>query len=218
MTETKTGAALVHDLRLPLQVIYGCAEMLEELEEGGPYPAMLLESEGEARRLLDGYLHTWQEGGAPFCPEAGELVSLTRGIASRWHAYAQRRKVCLRFKCNVARLSFAFDGEWISRALQNMLANALRYAPAGSTVRLTLEALGDYVELGVCDEGPGLLNGAAPDGFGLGLEVVRECARLHGGTMRLQPGQDGGCVCLLRLPAVCGAGGPQEVEARGAKD
>ncbi|HEX2332299.1 MAG TPA: ATP-binding protein [Burkholderiales bacterium] len=88
---------------------------------------------------------------------------------------------------------------------RNLLDNAARYSPAGSTVRVEIAHSDHATRLSVSDEGPGIppelrervfesyyrIPGAAGEGSGLGLAIVREIAAQHGATVQI--GQcDGG--------------------------
>jgi len=88
---------------------------------------------------------------------------------------------------------------------RNLLDNAARYSPPGSTVRVDIANRNGATRLTVCDEGPGIppelrervfesyyrIPGAAGEGSGLGLAIVREIAGQHGATVELAAG-DGG--------------------------
>ncbi|SAK97910.1 integral membrane sensor signal transduction histidine kinase [Caballeronia temeraria] len=86
----------------------------------------------------------------------------------------------------------AFDTVQVARALDNLIVNALRHAPAGGYVTVRASAQGDVLRLEVTDDGPGVNANereqifepfvtGRPDGSGLGLAVVREIASAHGG-------------------------------------
>ncbi|MFZ5551089.1 MAG: sensor histidine kinase [Pseudomonadota bacterium] len=125
-----------------------------------------------------------------------------------------------RGRVNVARSAHArtaaMDIGLMRLALRNLLANALAYSPAQSTVTLTVsdsdEPLGLVFE--VKDRGPGLANalrarlferGARGDhglpGHGLGLHVVQQIMLRHGGQVGWSPNPGGGSVFRLWLPA-----------------
>ena len=110
------------------------------------------------------------------------------------------------------------------RLLRNLLENAVRHSPEGGAVQLRQAQSGGFVELRVCDEGPGVseadrervfeafYRGAreradSDAGTGLGLTIAREIAEAHGGELRLVVGAAVGACFLLRLPASGGARG-----------
>ena len=110
------------------------------------------------------------------------------------------------------------DPAMIGRVLDNLLANAIRHAPAGGAVHLGAERVGDDLALVVADSGAGVAPEIAgrlfepfvtdrADGTGLGLAIARELADAHGGrlVLRAPGGAGGGAVFAVELP---GAGSP----------
>jgi signal transduction histidine kinase len=101
----------------------------------------------------------------------------------------------------------------LEQVLDNLLANALRAAPAGSQVHLRIARVGGWVELHVTDQGSGMptdqrqrafdrfWRGPASDreGTGLGLAIVRQLLETSGGTADLCPDPDGGLDAVARL-------------------
>ena len=100
-------------------------------------------------------------------------------------------------------------------AVANLLGNAVKYAPGGSLIELGARTEGNAALLWVRDEGPGIpaperrriferfyrLNGEAqPAGTGLGLALVEEIARAHGGQVWVEPAAEKGSTFFLRLP------------------
>jgi two-component system sensor histidine kinase TctE len=106
--------------------------------------------------------------------------------------------------------------------VRNLVDNALQYTPSGGTVtaRLSPDPLGQFVELQVEDNGPGIAAaerelvfrpfyralGTEVDGSGLGLAIVSEIAAHHGADIRIddasptQPGSGPGAVFTVRFP------------------
>jgi signal transduction histidine kinase len=102
----------------------------------------------------------------------------------------------------------------LRQAVDNLLDNAVRYAP-GSPVRVAAWQDDGAVVVSVADGGPGwppglqdrlfepFVRGAREpsDGAGLGLAVVRAVAEAHGGSVRTATAPGGGAVVELVLPA-----------------
>ncbi len=112
------------------------------------------------------------------------------------------------------------SGSALRRAVDNLVANALKFSPAGGLVRLTLERDGaapGRVRVLVSDEGPGVppeertkifepfyRTRKAGGGTGLGLPIAREVARQHGGDILLLPSERGARFAL-ELPTLAPA-------------
>jgi signal transduction histidine kinase len=97
----------------------------------------------------------------------------------------------------------------------NLLDNAVKYGPAGQTVRLTLARAGSEVRLTVRDEGAGVAakdreriwgayqratTPAAVAGSGIGLTIVRDIATRHGGRAWVEEGSSDGATFVVALP------------------
>ncbi|HEY8218005.1 MAG TPA: ATP-binding protein [Acidimicrobiia bacterium] len=117
-------------------------------------------------------------------------------------------------------LQAPLDTELLRRGLDNLLDNALRYGPAGSTVTVTAAQTGPgWVAITVADEGPGFPQTFLPHAFerfrrasdargrddgggsGLGLAIALAVAEAHGGTATAANRSVGGAIVTLRLPA-----------------
>ncbi len=105
------------------------------------------------------------------------------------------------------------DGPALRRAVANLMANALRFAPPGSVLSLTARRVDGWIELGVADQGPGIdpsehelvfqrfWRGGDPGaGSGLGLSIVKRIAERHGGTVRLESAKGAGATFTVRIP------------------
>jgi signal transduction histidine kinase len=105
------------------------------------------------------------------------------------------------------------DRELIAQAAINLIENAQRHTPEGTTIRLSLSVSGNSVCLRVVDDGPGvatsdlgriakrfarLERSRSTAGYGLGLNLVSAVAKLHGGRLLLE--SHGGLSATLELP------------------
>jgi two-component system sensor histidine kinase QseC len=119
---------------------------------------------------------------------------------------ARRRDVAIAFVPGARDdVRVAGDAGKLASLARNLLDNAARYAPAGSTVRVELRQGAGAATLAVVDDGPGIpaelrervfesyyrIPGSAGEGSGLGLAIVREIAAQHHATVAIAEG-DGG--------------------------
>ena len=134
---------------------------------------------------------------------ASEARAATRGVALVLHA--------------PPRLTAQADPIRLRQALDNLLDNALRFAPTGSSVTLVVRQDGDVAVLSVLDEGPGIAPEFIPRAFdrfsrpdctpehdqgstGLGLSIVRSIAHAHCGEARITNRPGGGACAVLCIP------------------
>lgn len=105
----------------------------------------------------------------------------------------------------------------LAQAMENILRNAIRYSPAAGTICLSAEPDGDYWQLHIEDQGPGVpadqlpvifrpfarLSAARPggDGFGLGLAIARSMVLMQGGDIWAE-NSDPGLRMTIRLRSV----------------
>jgi signal transduction histidine kinase len=115
------------------------------------------------------------------------------------------------------------DGSRLRQALTNLLDNACKYTPASGRVNISLSALDGFAVFKVQDNGRGIASNSLehlfklfrrlpsefPDGtegLGIGLALVHEIARQHGGQVwAVSPGPGQGSTFVLRLPVPAGA-------------
>jgi len=107
------------------------------------------------------------------------------------------------------------DAVKLERALVNLLGNAIKFSPAGSTVSVALDRGYDHAKITVHDQGPGISEeGRAKifevfhreeqtahlPGQGLGLFITKQIAESHGGTITVDSRPGRGATFLLKVP------------------
>ncbi len=199
-TQSRTAmlAGISHDLRTPLTRLKLGLSMMEDEEAEA-----LLRDVDAMSRMVDAFL-AFARGDAEDRAEETDLAALARAVAEDFRrlGHAVEHPPPVGAPPGPLRLRPLA----IRRALENLLANALAH---GSRARLTL-AFGDRsVRLSVEDDGPGIppdrreeamrpfsrLDAARNQdrpGAGLGLAIVADVARAHGGTLRLAESAMGG--------------------------
>ena len=198
-----------HELRSPLARLKMAVSMLEDA------PAAQRESLrheihtdiGELDALVEEVLlaSRLEAGAALQRQDAVELLALAAEEAARFQARVEGQT-----------LQVTGDERLLRRALRNLLENAHRYGVDAVSVSVQRTAAAQ-AEILVCDRGPGVpeayrerifeaffrLPGHAEreGGVGLGLALVRQIARAHGGSVRCEPREGGGSCFRLSLPA-----------------
>lgn len=214
-----------HELRTPLTAAALQAEMLasgkvppEKLARYHRGLRVEIERLSQlVQRVLD--FARLSRGRLPFEPREVSLRAvLARGLrAGRGALRLAGQKLEIRAPRDLPALQL--DPALLETALANLLENCARHAPRASAIELEVACERDACVLAVLDRGPGVppeerslifepfQRGAASatkPGSGLGLALVREAARLHGGTAEFSPREGGGSIFKLRLPRRAG--------------
>ena len=97
------------------------------------------------------------------------------------------------------------DAVLLARALGNLLRNAGRHTPPGTTVTVRAGVNDAWAVVAVIDAGPGLPrpNPSGPPRVGLGLSICAGIVAAHGGTLALEATQGGGLTAIMRWPVAC---------------
>lgn len=161
-----------------------------------------------AQRLLD--VTARRAAGAALAE--GDLAATARRAVDAMRALAAERGVSLTLDAPEA-LAVRFDAEAMARVLANLLDNATRFAPRGTAVTVRVAARDGDATLAVEDEGDGVPEGEREAvfeafhradrrgaGAGLGLAIVREVARQHGGDARVEGGPQRGARFVVTWP------------------
>jgi signal transduction histidine kinase len=222
-------SALVHDLRTPLFSLRGSLEGLatgvaDTPEKRARYIAIAQEKADALERLItDLFAYTRME----YLDEAPrrapvELAAFLPRLVEGMRPRAETKGVRLAIDSGPAR-SIPADEHLLTRALENLLDNALRHTPAGGEVRVGWRVAGDNVEIEIADTGSGMPEEDLPrifdplyrgegsrsrktGGAGLGLTVARRIVQQHGGDLSAANGPAAGAVFTATLPAGAATG------------
>jgi len=225
-------SSVSHELRTPLAQIRMFAETLRlgrtrsEEERRRSIDIIDQESRRLATLVENVLLFSRAErGNARFVPESTDLEQLIRRVRDSFEPIARSRAVEVRLDTVPARASVDRNGIW--QILVNLLDNAVKYGPVGQTVTVSLRTAGTIARITVDDQGPGIpprhrqrifeefqrLDDAEASGIagsGIGLAVVRQIARAHGGQAYVTTAPGGGARFVVEIPGVepAGAEGP----------
>lgn len=210
------AADLSHELKNPVAAIRASAEVLEEgalsePEQARRFVARIREAVGRIERLLNELLHLARmEAGGVEGLQTLDLAELVRGCLDSVPA---RARIVLG---EMAEVKLQGEPTWLSRAIGNLLDNALIHSTPGSTVEvsvLSLEGQGrvvvknaGHVQRYVRDNIFRRFITTREDkgGTGLGLAIVRAVAEAHGGQAQLTEPGPPQVVFTLSIPALRG--------------
>lgn len=217
-------AKMGHELKTPLTAILGEAEVA--LRRANATPDDLCEAlrhiaaNGQfLNRRISNLLAVArsEDGRLALEPALCNLVTICLACVEQAKAFAMSRDVNLEFVSSSAvETPTLVDRDWIAQALLSLIDNAVKFAPARSTVRISVAAIdGGVNELRVRDEGRGVAledlahifepyfrsgQGRRHAGTGLGLSVAKWVAEQHGGTISAHNLAPDGFEIRIRLP------------------
>lgn len=173
------------------------------------YLAIMNQSFYRMLRLMNHleYAQNAEGDSIPFCPAALDLAGLCREITDQAIPLAKLAGVAFRYESECSSLITVGDGTLLRRLLLGLFSNAIKAAGEGGEAGLHLAKQKNRAILTIWDNGPGLNpedESASPyradGGMGLGLPIVRELARLHGGAVMLESRPERGMRAILSLP------------------
>ena len=213
------GDSLAHDMRLPLTRVRNRLEALRgALAQDAPAQAEVQACLADADQMLATFsallrIARLEAGGAGTALATVDLAAVASDALDLYRALGEDAGVA--FDAELAPARLQGDRDLLFQMVVNLLDNALKFAPAGSRVRVASSASAATVRLEVCDRGPGVpaaerervfdrfyrveQSRHAP-GSGLGLALVKAVVEHHRGEIRLEDA-DPGLRVLVTLPA-----------------
>jgi two-component system sensor histidine kinase BaeS len=211
---------IAHELRTPLSNIRGWLEAVEDgvAQPDATFIASLSEEAALLQHILDDLrdLATADAGNLRIHPERVYLGLLLDQVAGTFRSQAEHADITLS-SATIGDIELEADPVRLRQAVGNLVANALRFTPAGGSVRIDGRVDGAEVVIDVTDTGAGIAAEDLPKvfdrfwraeqsrnrhtgGSGLGLPIVRSLIEAHGGTAGATSTLDKGSTFTLRLP------------------
>jgi two-component system, OmpR family, sensor histidine kinase KdpD len=214
-------ASISHDLRTPLSAIAGAGSLIAQPEYS---------LNADRRTTLGNLIERKARDMSQLLTNVLDLVQMEfggRALRSDWHAIDDLVALALRgSESRLAQWRIVLDlppdlppilvePTLIVQILSNLLENAAKYTPAGTTIAICAAVRGESILISVADDGPGLPAGDPEHlfekfqrgrsesnivGVGLGLAICRAAARLHGGEIRACNNPGGGARFEISLP------------------
>lgn len=223
--KSKFFANISHEFRTPIMLTVGPLRDVQAGMHGKITDAVSAEIElslRNAKRLLELVdqllmLARFDAGELEFRPRWLDLRSYLTSLADSHRTLAKGRGLRLVVDLPASGVFGHFDESKLDQIFGNLLSNALKFTPAGGTVRLKLTEVtaAGWVFVEVEDDGPGIPaqdvpriferfyrgeqdNGSVP-GTGLGLALARECVELHSGAILAENIVGGGARFTVKL-------------------
>jgi cell cycle sensor histidine kinase DivJ len=230
-------ATVSHELRTPLNAILGFSDMLLG-NMAGPfadhrqrdYVGLIRESGGHLLSLVNSILDMSkiESGAYDLTPEPFRLRDAVEMARAMLAFQAEAKGIALVDAVAPGTGEVMADRRAVNQMLINLVANAVKFTPAGGKVTIGARRLGSRVLFWVSDTGIGIAEADMQrlgrpfaqiqndytrqfEGTGLGLAVVKGLVALHKGTMTIESVEGEGTIVTISLPAdgPAGRGGPQ---------
>lgn len=217
-------AIVSHELRTPLNAILGwsqilrtrkfeearTAQALETIERNAKLQKQLIEDLLDVSRIIQGKFN--------LTVSPTNLVPIIEAAIETLQIAADAKSIQVKFLVDDSVALVNGDANRLQQVGWNILANAIKFTPAGGYVQIQLIHLGDWIEIKVSDTGIGIKAEFLPyvfdrfrqenssltrsyGGLGLGLAIARHLVELHGGTVQVDSlGEGQGTTFKVQLP------------------
>ncbi len=216
-------ADIAHELRNPLAIQRAHLEALQD----GIYPlttenlTLIAEQNRQLTRLVEDLrtLALADAGELTLNKRRVDLAEVCQDLAIRFEPQADTMRVNLLSECEQGGIIVSVDKERLQQIHDNLMQNALRYAPKDGWIKIGLKQKNDQAIFTLHNNGPEIpevefihlferfyrgdkARDRAGGGTGLGLAIARKLAEAHGGTLTGENHPAGGVVFRLTLPLV----------------
>ena len=220
-TQKEQIAALAHDLKTPLTVIQGNADLLTETnldDEQRLYAGYVVESSGQMQSYIQTLIDISRAAvGYQLHIESIDLPAFMQHLFGYMESLCRTKEIRLQMNTVSLPQMLKFDRVLIERAIMNVISNGLDYAPQGGTLYVDVQSNNGFVEISVTDEGTGFSKEALCHAqerfymgdqsrnsklhFGMGLYITNSIMEQHNGQLILENSKEtGGAKVTMKLP------------------
>ena len=222
---SKTLEDIAHEFKTPLSALLASIELLHDTAQdlSGEELQELLSSLHlgivSLQTFVDNLLESAsiEAGQFKVSPRRADLGKIIASAVSTMQPLMKKYNQSLNVDLPAEKLIVSADQRRIVQVLVNLLSNAIKYGPDQGRITIKVEKKGKWVKVKVIDQGPGIpvnqrnfifqrfvrLDSAesySDVGAGLGLSVVKEIIKAHGGEVQVENQSLGGAVFSLTLP------------------
>lgn len=209
-----------HELKTPLTNIRLYAELLtDEMEKNQPnespkakqFLAVIAQESQRLSRLIHNVLDfaRVEKKTLTIKPRLCDVSQLVESVLATHQPLFLAKNIVINFESTVDK-PMMIDADVLEQMLNNLLSNVEKYAHAGKQVDVSVGKKDDRLDITVRDYGPGIAKAdrekifqpfyrasskltEGVSGTGIGLDITRSLARLHGGDVELMPTETGAC-------------------------
>ena len=209
-----------HDLRTPLTLILTPLQTILNgpLEDGLRKKLEIInKNAGQLLAMISALLdfRKLDAGAETLNLKPGDMERFVNGVSSQFQAYAIERHINFIFVSEMGNRLMQFDPDKVRKIILNLLSNAFKYTPDGGTIKIRIYQHNQSACIAISDTGKGISDAdklhvferfyqarqkEENTGSGIGLHIVDEYVRLHGGTIAIEDNKPKGCVFIVRLP------------------
>lgn len=214
-------ASIVHELRTPLCIVTGFAELMTDEVAGpltpqqGHYMGQIREGAGQIAALVDDVLDfvKLNEGRMVLERHPVSPHEALQAVAGSFALMADKRQVSVTISASPSLPMIDVDPHRLKQILNNLLSNALKFTPEGGTIILSAHLQADRVAFRVRDSGIGIPSESVSrlftefyqvrpnqGGTGLGLMVAKQLVEAHGGMIHVSSEPGKGTTFTFTMP------------------
>lgn len=214
-------ADISHELRSPLARLHLAIDLARQSPEKTMQSLQRIRGEADKLEEMVGELLALSklEHGISTSNEYFFISEITGLVVEDARYEAQEKGVAIEFVASPRHWGWEAlvvgSGKLISRAIENVVRNALRFARRGDTITIEMQTNAAGTTLYIRDEGPGVrddqlasifepfvqANPADNQGYGLGLAIAKRAVMAHGGAIKAANGASAGLTVTIWLPA-----------------
>ena len=149
-------------------------------------------------------------------PAPGDVSALLAEVADEFRASAAVKGIELTVAGDTGVMPATFDHARLFQVLGNLIGNAIKFSPRGTSILLRAERIDDQMQVSVCDQGPGIpadrietvferfaqVHQHDRRGLGLGLFIARRIVDAHAGRIWAESASGRGTSILFTLPII----------------
>lgn len=215
-----------HDLRSPLNIILSILQCykdeynnVENMQQSQKHMESIKRNGYKILKLVNNLIDTTKLERKHYNikRENLDIINLIEWNISSIDKYANQKNISLVFDTNVEECIMAIDPEAIDRIIMNLISNAIKFSPQGSSIYINTWKSINQIIISIRDEGIGIPRDEQKSifnrfiqssknkrnensGSGIGLDLVRYLTKAHNGEIELRSEENSGSEFIIKLP------------------